>query len=237
LISCDSSGSGGIFMWMSPGSGFTGGSTTSDPTASDQFQLNAGGSSNLSYGSQNAKVAYALHAMMSSDGQCTRVWVYSTGTFQSIWIIDQLKNYSTGWTTPWVVHTDYLLPTTGYWSTTTAYTFGCVNNLNSGGYEVTNLATQQFLWTGEGPNNLVTLAYNAPNDLNSLYPMTPIGLYAPSSTSPLRGRHGMWYDMWWGCAGPPFPAGQLYAGASAHAFVQIGPIIFPWDGSATMNQS
>jgi hypothetical protein len=175
---------------------------------------------------------------MSTDGQCTRMWVFSGGSFQELWIIDALKNPSTGWTTPWVMHTAYLTPsTTSYWESA-ADTYGGVNNLNHGGYvggtPNANPAWTSFYWTGEGPSNLIVLAYNAPNDLNSLYPMPPIGLFVPPS-GPLRGRHGMWFDLWWGVAA--LSTGQLYAGAAAHAYVQIGAIILPWSGAATMNTS
>jgi hypothetical protein len=68
--------------------------------------------------------------------------------------------------------------------------------------------------------------------------MTPIGMFVSLGLPPFYpGRHGMFFDLWWGCLGPPFGDGQTYAGAAAQAFVQLGPVIFPWDGSATMNKT
>jgi hypothetical protein len=185
----------------------------------------------ITFGSANANVAYALHMEMSTDGQCTRVWVFSGNTFESLWIIDKVKNAVSGWSTAWLFNTEYLSPSSNltWHNLSQAYAGVTVGGINR---------TLQFYWTAEGCTGtgaLITSLYNAPNDLSGEYPMLPIGLFVWTANSPIVGRHGMFFDLWYGCAA--LTTGQLYAGAAAHAFVQIGEFILPWDGSATMNKS
>jgi hypothetical protein len=235
LLACSYATSNYINVYISPSAGFTGGSTTQDPTAIDSVRLSQGGLPEINYGSPAANQAIALHAMMSSDGQCTRIWAYSAGVFQFGWIIDRLKNSVTSWTTPWLFDAEYLVGNYGHISK-------WLNIASSYGGSGRNPSNQlQFYWTGEGTGSgLIPVLYNAPNDLNSEYPMCPIGVWTPAGgtgATPAAGRHGMFYDLWWGAAAVPGGTGQLYAGAAPHAFLQLTEVIFPWNGSAAMNTS
>ena len=139
------------------------------------------------------------------------------------------KNPVSGWATPWTW--------TSYYSAAVPANTGIAPCYGGG----PNNSSLNFWWTGEGTSSgLITTLYNAPNDLNSEYPMLPIGLFAPpnigiTDLAGRAGRLGMFYDLWWGVAA--LTSGQTYAGASAHAFVQINTQIFPWSGAATMNTS
>jgi hypothetical protein len=222
---------------LSPSAGFTGGSTTTDPIALDSILLSQGGLSHISFGSVGTNSQYQLHVEMSNDGQCTRMWVFEGGSFQAMWICDRLKNSVAGWSTPWVFDTEYLTPAINTVWNNVSPTYSGVTYVAQG---VTVYQLLNFYWTCEGINgNNVPQTYNSTNDLNSEWPMCPLGLYqAPGGTdgTPWAGRYGMFYDLWFGCAGaistPPY---QFYAGAIAHNYVQIGAYILPWSGAATMN--
>lgn len=222
-----------INCYLSPSAGFTGGGITPTtlPTATDMVTPSSGGITGTSYGTANNNVAYAMHAMMSTDGQCTRIWTFQGGNFGTLWMFDKIKNPVSGWATPWVFNTQFnSVSSNANWHNAGATYGGGPSN-----------STLQFFWTGEGTSNtgaLLTTIYNAANDLNSKYPMLPIGIaanQAGTGATPYFGRHGMFFDLWWGC--PVLPMGQLYAGASPHAFVQITEVIFPWSGAAAMNTS
>lgn len=228
MLGCDPNGANSVNLWISPSAGFTGGNTTTDPTATDGIQLGQGGVQRIGFGGTGSNVAFALHVAVSSDGQCTRMWVFSGGTFQALWQIERVKNAVSGWTSPWVFNTEYLNPSSNLsWHNLSQTYAGGPSN-----------STLRFYWTAEGTTNtgaLITSLYNAPNDLNGEYPMLPIGLFVWSANSVYSGRHGMFYDLWFGCA--VLPMGQLYGGAVAHSFVQIGEYILPWSGAAAMNTS
>ena len=220
-----------VNFYISPSAGFTGGGITAAtfPTATDMVTPVSGGLPGTTYGTVNANVAYAMHAEMSTDGQCTRLWIFQGGVFQTMWIIDAAKNPVSGWATPWTW--------TSYYSAAVPANTGIAPCYGGG----PNNSSLNFWWTGEGTSSgLITTLYNAPNDLKSEYPMLPIGLFAPpnigiTDLAGRAGRLGMFYDLWWGVAA--LTSGQTYAGASAHAFVQINTQIFPWSGAATMNTS
>lgn len=221
---------GSTDFYVSPSAGFTGGGVTVStlPTATDGFRPSSGGLDNVGYGTVNLNTAYAMHGEASTDGQCTRVWVFQGGSFQQIWILDRHKNPVSGWTSPWTFTTYY------------PATIPAISGVSPSYGMAPNNLLMNFWWTGEGANgSLITTLYNAANDLNGEYPMVPIGLYAApavGSANPGRsGRHGMFYDLWWGVAA--LASGQTYGGAAPHAFVQVNTQIFPWSGAATMNTS
>jgi len=75
--------------------GFTGGSTTARPTATDEqiFTL-------TNWSGNGADVASRWSVMQSTDGQCTRVLVCISGSVTLYWIMDRPANPSTGWANP-----------------------------------------------------------------------------------------------------------------------------------------
>jgi len=63
------------------------------------------------------------------------------------------------------------------------------------------------------------------NDIDSTYPIMPIGIY--SRTAGNRGRHGFVYDLWWGLQN----VADLETYGGSALFAQFSDLIFPWNGS------
>ena len=61
------------------------------------------------------------------------------------------------------------------------------------------------------------------------WPMLPIGLAC--NTSGFYGRHGRLADIYWGTEMPAMMAGYTYPSDGSKQWIQIGHMIFPWDGS------
>lgn len=221
LISSSGNSGTAVVVYFSPAAGFTGGTTTTLPTATDQILVTNGGA----FGVNGTNRAYNLHALQSSDGACTRVAIVYSSVCTLWFSIENAKTQVTGWTTPVIVSwvgnntTTNVLTGAGFYNTTAGYT----------GVTPGTLAGFSLFLTGEfAPTNLLTKLLSVPNDLSTEYPMMPIGLF--SYTSPARGRLGMVYDLWWGLSVNTF--GQEYAGVAAHAFAQFGEMIVPWNGTA-----
>jgi len=238
LISCGTSSGTSAYklnVSISRSAGFTGGSTTADPTATDSISIisnsNWGGPSSSSY---NLK----LHVEMSSDGQCTRWQVLGgvTGSTNSpnsnnliFALIDVPQNPVSGWNNPFVI----------CWNATSStgsdLTSALATSAELTGYGV---STMTLYCTGEGVNASLIKEYNQiPNDISSGYYIGSIGLF--SNTTSNQGRHGQLFDMWWGTSIFGWTTGStgrggnglMFQGSSSNAYAQIGQILIPWNGS------
>ena len=240
LISCNYGISDYLYVWFSPNAGFTGGSTTLDPTATDAVPLFLGGTQYLTFGANGTNQAYTVDVFQTNDsadalGACTRV-VIRWGTIASgFWSFETPKQPVTGWTYP--VTSMILGTNTGV----TPLVHGNLYQNISPTYGLSPLPVNgktplQFFWTGESiGTGLLTTLLGAPNDLSGKYPMMPCGLNVPASGSGASpssaGRLGMFFDIWWGVSTLPYA--QQYAGAAPHAFTQFGELIFPWPSGAS----
>jgi hypothetical protein len=228
LFACSNANSYELNFWFSPSVGFSGGTTTADPTATDSVQLYG---TNFAWGVQSsANIQYKIHVMMSTDGACTRMLICqyggtNTGPICTGYLsVEAPKNPVSGWT-PSPAHVMWL----GSNGTTQQLTYGNLYNAFNGYARATSNFTLE--WTGENQNGTLLVSdLSAPNDLNGEWLMQPIGLY--SNTVGSKGRHGELFDIWWGVgnsAYTPFAFGQGYNNASTWGFVQIGAVIFPWN--------
>jgi|SRR5271166_1153643 len=229
LISLGLNSNQEILVTWSPSAGFTGGSTTVDPTATDGYQLtNTSFLTGLFMGVDGTNRSYVVHIMQSTDGAVTRVFIMYANICSGFWNFEVLQNPVAGWTLP------VILGVIGTNSGTNQLVQANFYSNASGDFGVGNSPNppiMQFDWTGEGVNagsNLLTLVQTFANDLSGEWLMLPIGMYT-QNVSYARGRHGMLFDIWWGSTGLTF--GQQYAGAAPHAFTQFGDIIFPWNGT------
>jgi hypothetical protein len=218
-----------IYVNWSQAAGFTGGSTTVDPTATDGWQVtNTSGLPNLGMGVDGTNRKYIVHVMMSDDGAVSRVFVMFNNACTGYWNFEVLQNPVSGWTIPAIVGV------IGTNSGVNQLGQNLFYNNASGDYGVGNgpsYPVMQFFWSGEGVSSglvLLTTVQTFANDLSGEWVMLPIGMWT-QNVSYLRGRHGMLYDIWWGSTGLPF--GQTYAGAAPQAYAQFGDMIFPWNGT------
>lgn len=209
-------------FWISNAAGFTGGSTTSRPTATDEYQR----INNLAFiYDSSSPVQCALHVLRSVDGYNTGIFITSTGFNQTAWLINKPADNPVAWS-PAVVAT--IASTNGNSDALThsnfnqnAYSRARINGNNVGIY-----------LTGEGfGDGTVAENFNIPNQLDDSYAILPMGVAC--NESPVRGRHGRLRDIWWGqSSAPPAYTGATYPSDGSKQFIQFGHMIFPWNGSA-----
>jgi hypothetical protein len=207
-----------ITLAMSPKIGFTGGSTTARPTASDEVIL----LNDARYFDSAFTFDARMHYMQSTDGQCTRIIGYAstlTGGPRLIWIFDKLKDPVSGWTTPAIGSADSSTISGRYalLHDDDQYTHGYQN----GPFDV-YLTCESY---GSGVGTLGTLL-TGPNNINGTYPI--MGMGAHSETPGNRGRHGTLHDLWWGLQSVSDL--ETYGG-EFRTFVQFSDLIFPWNGT------
>lgn len=215
-------GRAGVIV-VSPSAGFTGGSTTARPTATDEMQINAG-----AWGTQ-ANMNYKLHVWQSTDGQCTRLMIYGNNVCSGLAILDRVANPVSGWT----------LPTVSCWrgesaNATPVNTYFLLTNPNSNSeiFYARGSATMRGTMTLEGHNSAqLASVLTFANELSGEWPMFPIGFYVPNTPSH-RGRHGTFYDLWMGSTS--VVTADTYPSDGSMQFVQAGPLVFPWNGAPTI---
>jgi hypothetical protein len=200
-----------ITVRFSPAAGFTGGTTTANPTATDQVTL----ISSQSWGGQVGDVAYRWTVMQSSDGQCLRVVIFSAGVLVGSWYLEKLANATGG--TPGYINQGY-----GLISVSVGPNF-------ASGLTFQNSASCSVVVSGESAAN-----GSIASEVTGVFDIFPIALVG--TTVGARGRIGTLQDMWAGSAG--VAVGDVYpaTGSPAAQFVQIsqsntlsGGIILPWN--------
>lgn len=223
-----------ISLVVSPSAGFTGGTTTARPTATDEVVV----ISQTGWGASAATDSnYVFDVMQSTDGQCTRMMIHEGGiSAVGIWMFEKPKNPTPGWTNPSV-----FLAFGSFGTGQIQY-----NNLSNSNTTTTCLRARvagvnySLQMTGEGMNSGQTglwgqtTAGQQPNDIDSSFTMMPIGI--TGTAVGVRGRHGTLFDVWWGSGG--VNAADTYPNDATRQFAQFGSgtttgsIIFPWDGGA-----
>lgn len=225
MISCENASATGaiIRMVVSPSAGFTGGSTTLRPTATDEI--------GIVFGAWGVGVATAIrwHLMQSSDGQCTRMTAYSGGTLVGTWMIEKPGNPVSGWSSPSL---SYANGTAGGLGQAILGSIAGALQAKIGSTVAQLAMSAEALISITGsitfPTNLVW--GNIANEVSGEWPMLPLGVI--SVTSPVRGRHGTFQDMWTGSGGAN--TGDTYPAGSSNQFAQFGNLIFPWNGTAVL---
>lgn len=200
---------------LSPSAGFTGGSTTARPTATDEVTV----LSSAAWTSLAAAVDVKLHVMQSDDGQCTRVVICSQSTCKGLWIIDKLAD--------------------------SALTVPVVASIKNGSFTASNYLASAYFVGRHSTTNLTTYCgteyysstagvnanSGAPSDISGLYPITPLSAW--SETTSAKGRLGRFQDLWIGSSS--FGLGGTYpATPDSKLFAQFQQFVFPWDGSTPL---
>jgi len=223
LLSCEAaSGTGTTLMAViSFSAGFTGGSTTARPTATDEQILLNG----ANWGGAASDQATRWSVMQSTDGQCTRMILCIAGVVTAYWLFEKPANPSTGWTNPSVSYMVAAAPTIGALSAQTSVLGKMRNSSTTGNVVITCEGNASF----QIPTD--TVYGNIANEITGEWNMVPLGF--ESYTVGVRGRHGTFQDMWMGSTS--IPTGDVYPNdgpPSSAQFVQFGNLIFPWNGGA-----
>jgi hypothetical protein len=207
---------------VSPSAGFTGGTTTARPTATDEIAVISAAQFTL----HSSDVALKWHVIQSTDGQCTRIAVFSAGALQAYASFEKPKNPVTGWSNP-------------SWSMWNGGTSNMANlaNISSSG----TTSSGKFRMSATNGNLFVASEGHSTGQLSSLlsganaasaeFPMFPAAM--ASVTATIQGRHGEFFDLWAAQTGTASGDGYPASGTT-NQFVNVGQLIWPWNGSSAI---
>jgi hypothetical protein len=216
LLDCNGTGGQYGSISFSHVAGFTGGTTLLGPTATD----GALPISHTYWSNLTASASVVTHAMMSTDGQCTRLFAYAGGVCILYFLLDTLAdcpiqhNASCVWVgDPSVRSANNLLSGT-YW-----YSYNATNSVNIWCY----MATECYNGTAVPVQSSGVI-----HNLVAAYPMTPLSIH--SAVAGNRGRVGRVVDAWMGSSA--IPDGSTFPTVPAdREFIMFRGFILPWNGS------
>lgn len=203
---------------VSATAGFTGGSATARPTATDEQVIFASGIAWISSAPQNNVV----HVWQSTDGAVFNAVLFSANVAQFSIHASVPKNPIANWTKPCV-----------YWALSSSIVpLFKAATMYSGANASAWIASSAALYlTGEAVNNVLIETYQSfSDDQTGEWPFGPIGLYCQTAGN--RGRKGQMFDVWWGST--VNASGDNYPADGSKQFVQFGDMIFPWNGSTAL---
>ncbi len=207
---------------ISPSAGFTGlTSTTVTPTATDEYRVNQ---PNAQWVFTTASAfGFTLHTQMSTDGECTRVFVTKANKCCAAIFVEKIQLPVTGMTNP-----------TFAW----CYSGGAIgsdaptstNALDAAyGRGTQNSTSMTMTWTREFYLS-AAIASQTFNQISGEYPLIPCGFMCTSGTA--FGRHGHAADIW--IQYTTVQTGDTYPNDSTRQFAQFGAFVVPWNGTVVV---
>lgn len=240
LISCQSNGQSpgpehSVFMAISPNAGFTGGTTTTRPTATDEqiIIVGASGTNNGVWVSPtNAAQAnrFVLHVSHASDGSATRVHFWYNSRHMTFLTFGKVVDSPAvnplsywGFCFPNVAggQDDNSKATYAKWNDIARLNFfynGTV--FNGAGY----CTSEGFITSMVGEQILVA------NEIDGTWPISTMGVQGVPIA--LRGRIGRIVDCWW--TSTALADGDSFPGGGTNLYAKLGHMVFPWNGTTPL---
>lgn len=203
---------------VSQNAGFTGGSTTARPTATDETVLIS-----AQWCALSSDLATRWSVMQSTDGQLTRMLLCAGGNPVAYWSFEVPANSTTGWTNPFIAT---IAVSSGNIAASSIAGIGStITKMKSG----STLGNVSYMSEGTSSSLAITdgTIGSIANEISSEWAMYAISIYG--STVGIRGRHGSLQDIWFGSNA--IATGDVYP-ASGNLFIQAGNLILPWNGGA-----
>lgn len=244
LLSLQSNGTNNYWFVGISYSGFSGGSTTANPTAADLWSPPGNGSAasgtlQLNGITPNASQFLGrVHVLGTTDGTSVR-FLFSIGGFTGqAYLLEQLASPTTGWTNPLLVLCSSVAPAslayTSDWFTNAAL----LTSTTAIGIRGNPNPTVPTLVTG----NLTTVGYSTtyanviglPNEVDGSWPMYAIGVFA--STTGYRGVLGTVQDLYVVpgsnvvTSGVGIPTGSQLPGDGTRLWTVFGNLALPDNG-------
>lgn len=225
LISCEQAAPNGDHrtIYLSPANGFTGGSTTARPTATDEVPIVLDVS-----GWAGSDATFRLQQLLSTDGKEYRMGLFSGGALVAVLFIGRGKPspiIPAGWTNDiW-----------GYAATgATALDYNILSIVAAGPAKSRAAGvTMSLFFTGEGwgsANFLGVRRLSGPNELTSSPAESPLpAMGLASETSGCSGRHAEVYDVRWAITANA--NNTTYPEDASNLWAQWGDVAVPNDGT------
>lgn len=241
-------------VW-SPAAGFTGGTISARPTATDEQPINATLTTVGWLGQNTGTARYISHVWGSIDGESYRVATFhTTKSCASFMMFEKVRNPVVAGQAPvwngYVMQMTYPTSTTGHCLRTNGANgpfdeartrveydgsaFGARLTSEAHG---TSAQAADYLVGGQAGGDV-----DLPNEMADAYDLTPVGVF--SADAGLRGRLGQLSDVWLGATEPGSPDlegrgdGDFYPEADdadgARQVVQVGFLVLPWKLSVDM---
>jgi hypothetical protein len=213
-------------FWMSPGGLFTGGTTSTPPTATDSVQYLGAGDQWHNAG----LVAYTskVHVIMSTDGDVMMAVMCIANLVHLVWRFDVVQDPVAGWADGLFVWAQHAQSAMHLLEFVSAASLGYKSIRNGG---VAGTCYLSFEAVKTTPQAFVAYAI-AVNDFDGSWPIGPIGIWC--DTAGMKGRVGTMTDLWWGVAA--LSEGSQYPVVTPYQFAQLGDMVLPWD-SVTVIQT
>jgi hypothetical protein len=218
LLVCVSTTSGYEYNKMSVAlsmTGFSGGTTTTNPTASDAYYyLTTAAWHGLGNGVVFETVA---HRMYSTNYEQMIIPLLMSGDLNSLWYFGKAKNPVSGWTHPFLfaLTLDAAFATLGGSAKFLSY--------HNGGWMTLYCSTESHV---ADPS---VARLTASNEISGEFLASPIGLV--SETGGTRGRHGMLFDTWF--THHSLKNGTTLPADGSRQRVVFPDLLLPWDGSSS----
>jgi len=216
---------------VSPAAGFTGGSTTTRPTATDETVVANRGVWRSDYSTQNTEAV--LSVMVSADGNCTRVVQCSQGYACSFMLFDKPKNPEAGWVNPWAATLYCNNPNGGPAASYLTYAALCDAArivIQIGGVD----ALCYMATIGLGANPMGQQIWTVNSQLNE-WEVYPIWLH--SATTGAKGTKGQLYDIWFDTDRPLVVAGDYYTQGGLITHAVFKDLVLPWPNVIPVTQT
>jgi hypothetical protein len=215
LISCKITTTSGasITIVVSPAAGFTGGNTTTNPSATDQVVLvNAAAVLDTTIPTSGSG---GVLRVMSSDGVSTRAFICSGGVIKFMLWLETARNPEAYWTNPYIAMAkNPLIANVVQAAGVNTHLGGVASTLSlSGETAAGGLITETLLNRPDGDG-----AWN----------FLPTGFISSNTSS--RGKPGEPWDMY---IAPSVLASGMYARGTGAAWdwIVMGNLLIGWDGS------
>lgn len=212
---------------FSPAAGFTGGSTSTRPTATDEKLLMV---RKFWFGTWpgTSGFPFRAHLWHSTDGQCTRVVTATSNVVRGFWLIDKPANAVAGWTNPAIgiaVGDQFSDPVGKYtnWFNVTPGMVAAEGPITDMPLRMTT--ESQLAWPYPAVPQLLI-------EVSGEVGIAPIGLFHDVTVGQ-RGRHGHIADLWV-TSGIPI-TGDSFPGDGSHELMIFGNFVLPWNGTNIVN--
>jgi hypothetical protein len=224
---------------FSPAAGFTGGSTTAAPTATDVIDIIDAGPA-----AQVADVAVVTKILQNvwqtTDGAQTMIVSVQNGACITLWLFGDVEDPPASWTTPFISYWDFGTGTSSSacWARKMVGVFG-TGHANARANSTTTATVYmvgEALDEGAGPNPLFesSSACNRQNELSVTWDVYDhFELFSENVN--LWGPLGYWPDLWPSAttrAG--YATGDHLPGDGSRQFVRVNDLVFWWGGNAAM---
>ena len=219
MISCNSGANNvNAIIRVSTSAGFTGGTTTADPTATDQITILSGAWSALV---SDLQIRWSV--WLATDGSLIRMIAYAAGNPIGTWIIDVPANAKSGFTIPFYGYANGTANANTGTTLSNLTTLAMVSRIGSTNCNMT--FTCEGAATGGALFSNATIGQIA-NEVDLAWDFYPLGL--ASSTVGTRGRDASAVDIWFGSSA--ITSGDSYpATGTTGQFAQFGNLILPWN--------